>query len=255
VTGTTFPSATVADGATKPSDGNAPIDHATAAAVHGLGRGSGVVQIEAGKSFALVREANGAVLAWGNGTSGQLGDGANDKRSAPTPVSGLGSGSGVVDVAAGGSFSLAVERDGRVLAWGNNKSGQLGDDTRPTDHNRPVGVKGLDRGSGVIAAVAGDSFSVALKHDGTVLAWGRNKVGELGDGTQDDRSTPVVVKNTGPHDPVRAIAAGSYHVLAVRQNGRLEAWGDNSSGQLGDGTVPTDHSIPVAVRTPTIKKA
>src|SRR5207302_1727708 len=67
-------------------DGNAPIDHATPAAVHGLGRGSGVVQIEAGKSFALVREANGAVLAWGNGTSGQLGDGANDKRSAPTPV-------------------------------------------------------------------------------------------------------------------------------------------------------------------------
>jgi len=236
-------------------DGNAPIDHATPATVHGLGRGSGVVQIEAGSSFALVREATGAVLAWGNGTSGQLGDGANDKRSAPTPVSGLGPGSGVVDIAAGGSFSLAVYNDGRVRAWGNNKSGQLGDGTRPTDHNQPVAVKGLAKGSGVIEVAAGSSFSVALERDGTVFAWGRNKVGELGDGTEDDRSTPVPVKDTGPRDPVRAISAGSYHVLAIRQNGRLDAWGDNSSGQLGDGTVPTDHSTPVAVRLASTKKS
>src|SRR5262249_29289796 len=80
-------------------DGNAPTDPATPAPIYGLTSGSGVVQIAAGYSFGLVLKSDQSVWAWGNGTSGELGDGSLDKRSAPTLVSGLGPGSGVVQVA------------------------------------------------------------------------------------------------------------------------------------------------------------
>jgi alpha-tubulin suppressor-like RCC1 family protein len=235
-------------------DGNAPIDHSSPGTVHGLSKGSGVIAIAAGMSQAFVLKRDGSVWAWGNGTSGELGDGANDKRSAPTQVTGLGPGSGVVAIAAGGSHALALKTDGSVVAWGNNKSGQLGNGRMPTDSSRPVAVKGLGPGSGVIAIAAGDSFSVALKKDGTVLAWGRNKVGDLGDGTTIDRSTPVAVNKLGPGSGVVAVTAGSFHALALKRNGTVVAWGDNSSGQVGDGKVcPPGASacyslVPVAVK-------
>ncbi len=230
-------------------DGNAPIDHATPAPVHGLGAGSGVIAVAVGKSQALVLERNGAVLAWGNGTSGELGDGQSDKRSAPTPVVGLGPGSGVVAIAAGGSHCLAAKADGSVWAWGNNKSGQLGDGTRPSDHTTPVAVHGLAAGSGVVAVAAGDAFSLAMTRDGRVFAWGRNKVGEVADGTTLDRSIPAEVHGL----TAQAIAAGGFHALAVEKDGGgVVAWGDDSSGQLGDGRRTTRpfvaEPVPVSLR-------
>jgi alpha-tubulin suppressor-like RCC1 family protein len=232
-------------------DGNAPADHATPAPVHDLGSGSGVVAIAAGGSHGLVLKRDGTVLAWGNGTSGQLGEGTNGKASAPTRVTGLGSGSGVRAIAAGGSFSLALKADGTVLAWGNNKSGQLGDGSAPIDHNTPTPVSGLGARSGVRAIAAGGSFSLALKADGTVLAWGNNKSGELGDGSApNDRHTPVQVSGLGPGSTVIGVAAGGAHALALKPDGALLAWGLNSSGQLGDGGAPVNHPTPVSTQLP-----
>jgi alpha-tubulin suppressor-like RCC1 family protein len=228
-------------------DGNAPIDHASPAVVHGLAKGSGVIALTVGKSQALVLKSDGSVWGWGNGTSGELGDGGNGKRSAPTQVIGLGPGSGVVAIAAGGSHTFALKKDGSVLAFGNNSSGQLGDGTKPVDHNRPVRVKGLGPGSGVVSVEAGSSFGMALKADGSVLTWGKNKVGELGDDSTTDRSVPVEVVGLGPGSGIVAIAAGSYHALALKKDGSLVAWGDNSSGQVGDGTVPKNALVPVGV--------
>jgi alpha-tubulin suppressor-like RCC1 family protein len=227
-------------------DGNAPIDHASPAIVYGLSSGSGVVQIAAGYSFGLVLKSDGSVFGWGNGTSGQLGDGSTDKRSAPTPVSGLGSNSGVIQVAAGGSFSLALKSDGTVLAWGNNQSGELGNGKAPTDATKPVQVKGLGPGSGVIQVAAGGAFCLALKSDGSVLAWGHNTAGELGDGKPGtDASTPVPVRGLGAGSEVIAIAAGGAHAIALTKKGEVLAWGANNKGQLGDGTAPTNQSTPV----------
>ena len=232
-------------------DGNAPIDHASPATVQGLGPGSGVVRIAAGLSFGLVLKRDGSVLAWGNGTSGQLGIGSSGKVSAPTQVRGLGPGSGVVAIAAGGSFALALKADGTLLAWGNNASGQLGDGSAPKDHAAPVPVRGIGRGSGVVAIAAGATFALALKRDGTVRAWGNNASGQLGDGTSPhDHATPVAVVGLGARQPMKAIAAGGSHSLATRADGSTVAWGNNSSGQLGDNTAPTDHATPVAVAIP-----
>jgi alpha-tubulin suppressor-like RCC1 family protein len=227
-------------------DGNAPFDHSKPEMVYGLGHGSGVVAIAAGYSFALVLKRNGAVLAWGNGTSGQLGNGATTKRSAPTPVRGLGPGSGVIAIAAGGSFSLALKRNGSVRAWGNDQSGELGNGRTLSDATSPVPVAGLGKGSGVVQLAAGYSFALALKSDGAVVAWGRGKSGELGDGqSQVTQATPVAVTGLGTTSKVIRISAGASHSMALERSGTVLTWGNNSHGQLGDGTAPLDHNEPV----------
>jgi hypothetical protein len=119
-------------------------------------------------------------------------------------------------------------------------SGQLGDGTTKQSHV-PIQVKGL---FSIAAIDAGHFFSLALKDDGTVWAWGYNNPGQLGDGTTKDSSIPVQVKGlTG----VTAIAAGGAHSLALKDDGTVWAWGYNLMGQLGDGTTK-DSSIPVQVK-------
>jgi len=89
----------------------------------------------------------------------------------------------------------------------------------------------------------GLTHSVAVKSDGTVIAWGSNSNGEQGDGTTTDRTTPVAVLGlTG----VVAVAAGHYHTVALKSDGTVMAWGENIDGQLGDGTN-TNRTSPVAV--------
>ena len=208
---------------------------------------SSVRSVAAGTSFSLAVRSDGAVFGWGNNQSGELGDGSATNRSTPVPVVGLGSGSGVIAVAAGGAFSLALKADGTVLAWGNNASGELGDGTAPNDHLTPVPVVGLGAGSGVVQLAAGASSGLALRSNGAVLGWGNNQSGEVGDGTTTDRSAPVPVLSLGSGSGVRKVVAGGAFSLALRSNGTVSAWGNNATGELGDGTAPTDHATPVSV--------
>ncbi len=134
-----------------------------------------------------------------------------------------------------------------VLAWGDNYYGQVGDGTTNNYRTVPVPV-GLPAGAEVTAVAGGDAHSLAVTSAGTVLAWGRNRVGQLGDGSNINRSTPVDVR-LPPGTTVTAVAAGFNHSLALTSTGTVLAWGDNSTGQLGDGTA-TNRSTPVAVSFP-----
>ena len=179
--------------------------------------------------------------AWGANWSGQLGDGTSTPSNVPLLLTGP---TGVVALAAGGEHSLAVQSDGTVLAWGANFSGQLGDGTTD-ERTSPVAVAGL---TDVVALAAGYAHTLALKSDdGTVLAWGENFSGQLGDGTTNGRLTPVPV--AGLTDVV-AVAAGDSHSLALKSDGSAWAWGANYSGQLGDGTT-NDQTLAVPVATLT----
>ena len=81
---------------------------------------------------------------------------------------------------------------------------------------------------------AGSQHSLALTADGKLFAWGNNGDGQLGDGgTSEERSSPVSIS---PELTFKAIAAGENHSLALTVDGTLYRWGDNSLGQLGDGT-------------------
>jgi alpha-tubulin suppressor-like RCC1 family protein len=126
------------------------------------------------------------------------------------------------------------------MAWGDNSDGQLGDDTT-TDSDVPVPVSGLVDATNV---KAGEDFSMALFDYGTVVEWGDNSDGQLGDGTTTDSDVPVRATEVGTH--VRSIRAGSDFAVALVANQTVWAWGDNSDGQLGNGTT-TDSAVPVPV--------
>jgi len=125
-------------------------------------------------------------------------------------------------------------------AWGDNRAGQLGDATL-FNRTTPVQPVGLD--SGVSQVAAGEAHTLAVSVSGTVVAWGRNTDGQLGDGTLDAHFIPLAVSTvTG----VTKVSAGNAHSLALRADGTVWAWGDNSRGQLGDGTL-IDRRTPVRV--------
>ncbi len=106
-----------------------------------------------------------------------------------------------------------------LSAWGGNSRGQLGDGTSVSRRTTPVEVSDLD-GAELKALAGGHLHSLALKDDGTVLAWGDNQDGELGDGTNTDSSEPVQVSEL---NGVRVIAAGGLYSLALKDDGTVGA--------------------------------
>ena len=185
-----------------------------------------VTAISAQGNFCLALLANGTVMAWGANEHGQLGDGTTETRTEPVPVSGL---EHVVAIAAGKAHSLALLSSGEVRAWGAGSHGQLGNGTKADSHT-PVAVTGL---SGVAAIAAGGEHSLALTSAGAVKSWGRNENGQLGNGTTTDATTPIAV--SGLSSGIAAIAAGGTHSLALRLGGTVLAWGQNNLGQIGVG--------------------
>ena len=219
----------------------------------GVLAGTKVVAVAAGSSHNLALCANGRVVAWGSGVSGQLGEDSVENRLVPVWVSqsGVLAGKTVVSVAAGGSHSLALCSDGAVTAWGANDAGQLGNNST-TGGFVPANVvtSGVLSGKTVVAVAAGYSHSLALLSDGTLAAWGANESGELGDNSTTNRSAPVAVIGGAvlAGKSVVTIAGGSSTSMALCADATLAAWGANNYGQLGDSTT-TNRSVPVVVLT------
>ncbi len=139
--------------------------------------------------------------------------------------------------------------NGQTYAWGANGYGQLGNNGT-SNSSLPTSVLGSGALSSktVVALSAGSFHSLALCADGTLVAWGRNDLGQLGDNSTTSSSVPVGITNSGALSgkTVVAISAGYYHNLALCSDGTVAAWGQNTYGQLGDGTK-TNSSLPVAV--------
>ncbi len=216
----------------------------TSGAVLGL---SEVSSISAGDSHGLALLKTGHVKAWGLNNYGQLGIGSEETRDEPAEIPELGN---VVAISASEGteeYSLAVT-NGRVMAWGNNQDGQLGDGTTTGPEKcsaeacsrSAVEVNGLEA---VTAVAAGPEHALALRENGTVWAWGDNAAGQLGDGSTESHDEPVQVKGL---EHVVAIAAGDEFSLALLENGKVMAWGYGLYGELGDGKAEASHE-PVTV--------
>jgi alpha-tubulin suppressor-like RCC1 family protein len=185
------------------------------------------VSIAAGYNHTCALFTSGKVKCWGLNDKGQLGDGTLTNRTTPTEVAGLG---GVTAIGAGGSHTCALVGGG-VKCWGENLSGQLGDGTH-TDSPTPVDVAGLT--NGVAAIAAGGGHTCALMDRGEIRCWGWNGDGQLGDGTNIDRSNPVPVDAAGAL--FYAVTAGYQHTCGLTTSAGVKCWGKNEAGQLGDGT-------------------
>jgi alpha-tubulin suppressor-like RCC1 family protein len=231
------------DGST--TDSSAPVE------VAGLEH---VIAISAGFGHSLALLEGGRVMAWGNNASGELGNNSTISSDVPVEVSGLG---GVTAISAGGFVdgeqSAALLSSGRVMAWGDNEYGQLGDGTTVERHV-PVEVSELH---GVTAIAAGGLHSLALLGDGTAEAWGWNAKGQLGRGTREGPETcgepreacsTKPVKVEGLSERVTAISAGWFYSLALRSNHTATTWGWNGYDELGDNSeAEIGSDVPVAV--------
>jgi alpha-tubulin suppressor-like RCC1 family protein len=201
---------------------------------------TGVSAIAAGATAACALTSAGAVECWGDNTYGELGNGTTTSSTTPVSVSGLSS--GVTAIAAGASFACALKSTGAVVCWGQNVVGNLGNGNT-TNSSTPVAVVGL--ASGVTAITTGAVHACAIAAGGSVMCWGYNFDGQLGNGTATIySSTPVAV--TGLSGAALAVLAGGYHTCATTNGGLVECWGFNADGQLGNGTT-ANSNIPVTV--------
>ncbi len=195
-------------------------------------------------------------MAWGDNAVGKLGDDSILDKYSPVSVinTGVLAGKTVLKVTSGGGHTLALLSDGSVAAWGENGSGQLGNGT-VVDSDLPVSVSSSAFGGyKVVSIAAGFAHSLALCEDGKVYAWGYNASGQLGNNLLAVSSTPVAVNTAsglsalhGKSVSAIASSGNSYHSLALCSDGTLVAWGRNSIGCLGDGTIVTPRKVPVAI--------
>lgn len=155
---------------------------------------------------------------------GEMRVGASGKSAA----NGIVAGSTRASVAAGRAHSVIALPDGRVIAWGAGRRGQIGDGGT-VDRWTPTQVSAVP---GTMTVAAGAAHTMALTTTGEVYAWGANAHGRLGDGTEQRRLRPVRIAGL---PRVVAIAAGRAHSLALTSDGRVFAWGYNAKGQLGIG--------------------
>ncbi|OPY30799.1 MAG: Regulator of chromosome condensation (RCC1) repeat protein [Methanocella sp. PtaU1.Bin125] len=185
-----------------------------------------VKKIAAGDSCFAIKN-DGTIWAWGKNTLGELGDGTLTARSIPVQVTGL---VNIISISNSAAHTLALDNNGKVWAWGSNAHGELGNNSADKVNDRgykyaatPVSVP-IDN---VVAIATGQGFSLAIKNDGTVWAWGDNEFGELGDGTRTSRADPSPIP--GLNNVVK-IEASRLVSMALKSDGTLWLWGLDANG-------------------------
>jgi alpha-tubulin suppressor-like RCC1 family protein len=220
-----------------------PFSTRTPLAVPGL---TNVIAIAAGSAHSLALKADGTVWAWGANPDGRLGDNTTTSHAAPAQVIGL---SGVTAIAARGDVSLAITSNGAeqgvLWAWGANDAGQLGDGTT-TDRALPMRVPGLPAIAGVSPS---SSWIVARTASGELWTWGSNDLAQLASGNTTPRLQPAPTAMLDR--AVNAIASVRAHAVAWNARGRVWLWGDDTYGELGNGSQHAGNApAPLVPQTP-----
>ena len=225
---------------------------ATPVVTSGVLAGKPVIGITIGGAHTVAHTADGTLAAWGQNSLFQLGTGNNTNRNVPVAVLPQPSLAGLpVSTHSGGSHTHALCLDGTLASWGSNSSGQFGNGTT-TSSNVAVApnTSGALAGKSIAAISASSTCTLALCTDGSLVAWGSNSNGQLGNGTATNSSVPVLVDTSGfmSGKTVVQIARGENSSYALCSDGTLTSWGANSNGQLGNGGT-TNATVPTPVDT------
>lgn len=200
--------------------------------------------VGAGAQHAFGIDTSDNLYGWGDNSSGQVGDNTITNRSSPVAIVGGLKFSKVYGSTQGTGYSLGITTSGDLYAWGDNATGNLGDNST-TSRSSPVLVVG---GRKWIYAAAGQNHSLAVDSTGALYAWGSNASGQLGDGTTTNRSSPVAVLG-GLTWVQAACGGGGGYSIALTSTGDVYGWGRNNEGAVGDNTT-TNRSSPVQVVGP-----
>jgi len=211
----------------------------TAAPVNGL---TGAIAIAAATDHACAVLEGGDVSCWGGNSEGQLGIGSITESLTPTKLTAL---SDIAQVAAAARFSCARQAGGRVYCWGNNQSGQLGNGSPNGEPNpSPILVPGV---GDAIFLWTGFEHACAVRKGGAIACWGSAGNGQLGKGSvPSDASIPMPVAVVGA-PPAIGVWTGGNRSCSLASDGRAFCWGQNATGQLGNGTREQSYAaVPVS---------
>ena len=184
--------------------------------------------------YSLILKEDGTVWGCGYNNFSQLGDGTTTTQKSLVQMSNA---TNVKAISCGKNHSLILKEDGTVWGCGYNSSGQLGDGTTTT---RKTLVQMTDA-TNVKQIVCGENHSLILKEDGTVWGCGYNKDGQLGDGNVTETQKTLVQMTNATN--VKQIVCGQNYSLILKKDGTVWGCGNNSNGQLGDGTTTTQKSL------------
>ncbi len=202
------------------------------------------IELAGGYSHTLAVTDADYLKSWGNNMYGMLGDGSTTESLIPILISGF---SDIAEVSACNGGSLALKSNGTVWTWGRMGYEQIGLDYSTDDKNYPTEIDDL---SGIISICMSYDYSMALKSDGTVLAWGDNDDGQLGNGTYSDETTPVEVLLADGETPLTGIieiSCAGHLSAAVKDDGTVWTWGANADGELGVSTATASRNTAARV--------
>ena len=176
--------------------------------------GEDVIDCAVQSGFVLILTSIGTVKGIGDNERCQLGSSAPLVITQYTEIKGLPL---ITSIAAGATFGAALDWEGNVWTWGDNRKGQLGRGTVGATYSMPAKIAGL--AAKIIAITAGDNHLVALDENGALHAWGDNTKGQLGAAN----GLPLAGKK------VTAVSAAANRTVAITENGDLYAWGDGDA--------------------------
>ena len=215
--------------------------------------------IACGNDFTIAINSNGTLWGWGDNSQGQLGDGTTILKAIPIQI---GTSNNWQKIATGYYKGYGIKLDGTLWTWGINFLTQIGTSNDWQIITKDYAIKnngslwdisnvpyqiGSDTNWISISKNYQGNHQLALKSDGTLWSWGENAQGQLGDGTNINKTAPVQI---GTNSNWNFISAGEKYSLALNSNGQLWAWGLNSNGQLGDGSF-TNKNTPTLINCST----
>ena len=203
--------------------------------------------VGAGIEHACAILSDGTAWCWGINEAGQLGDGTHDDSVVPVQVKTL---VHATAIDGGLAHTCAIDKDGKLWCWGSNGAGQLGNGTSAGESVTPVAVALLDPTLVATQLAAGRTHTCAILSDKSLVCWGGDDAGQLGDDGNVARNTPVTVSVGG----VVEVSAGGNHTCAIDSSNALWCWGDNRSGQIGNNVHGDRQGAPYKVALDNVAK-
>jgi len=216
-----------------------------------------LVYISAGGSHTCAVDDEGSAYCWGNGVNGRLGNNATSgNQTSPVAVNTAGvlAGKSLEKIAAGGSHTCAIDDQGAAYCWGAGANGRLGNGNVADQSTAViVNVSGVLNGKFLEQITTGEAHTCALDSDGKTYCWGLNSSGQLGDGSNTDRNTPVAVYTQGnlTGRALEQVVAGSLHTCVVASSSEGFCWGAGANGRLGNNNS-ADQNAPVLIDTSSL---